>query len=481
MMMEQSASTVRHNRSWHENHAGTAVTWQWQRIQQPMQSNSAHIGDLGRWKGFVCTGTVLALMLGFIVHSPVSGADTAPAVNRLFVPVALRSVRTVPVPVPWQCAEPANETSQGACGPLLTGVWYYDYITPPGTFLARWGSLGVGDGQFWFPCGVAVAPDGTLYVADTDNDRVQRFSATGAFLGKWGSPGAGDGQFWYPCGVAVAPDGTVYVADTGNDRIQAFGIAYPTTWRGEYFANRWLAERPILIRQDAALDFQWGTGSPGSGVPADNFSARWQRYVPFAASRYRFTVFADDGVRLWVDDTLLIEQWQEQVASYAAEISLSAGYHRLLLEYYEAGGSAALQLRWTQLGPWREFLPVIKRASVACREPDNDRREGACGPLLSGQVYRDYISSSSDECDWFYFDMPVAHTIEAWLREIPSGCDYDLYLRGPTGNHLTSSAQPGNKDEHISWGPLPAGRYYLLVVRIEGWHAHVPYALRVEY
>jgi len=127
-------------------------------------------------------------------------------------------------------------------------------------------------GQFNSPRGVAVAPDGTVYVADIGNDRIQRFSATSQFLGTWGSKGSGDGQFYYPRGVAVAGDGTVYVADTWNRRIQAFGTAYPATWRGEYFANRWLAERPVLIRQDSAVDFQWGTGSPGPGIPADNFS-----------------------------------------------------------------------------------------------------------------------------------------------------------------------------------------------------------------
>jgi len=235
-----------------------------------------------------------------------------------------------------------------------------------GQLMGKWGSLASGDGQFSAPSGVIVASDGTVYVADTANHRIQRFTATGQFLGKWGSYGSGDGQFIYPFGVAVAADGTVYAADTNNHRVQAFGTTYPITWRGEYFANRWLTEMPVLIRQDAAVDFNWGSGSPGASVPADDFSARWQRYVPFDAVTYRFTVSADDGVRLWVDDRLLIEQWQDQSATYSADISLTQGYHRMRLEYYEAGGSAAVRLSW---GPATQavtiaVIPASKTATV---------------------------------------------------------------------------------------------------------------------
>jgi len=70
-----------------------------------------------------------------------------------------------------------------------------------------------------------VAPNDTVYVADADNHRIQRFLATGQFLGTWGSQGSGDGQFSYPLGVAVAPDGTIYIADTDNHRIQRFSAA----------------------------------------------------------------------------------------------------------------------------------------------------------------------------------------------------------------------------------------------------------------
>ena len=169
----------------------------------------------------------------------------------------------------------------------------------------------------------------------------------GSFLGKWGSEGSSDGQFSYPQGVTVAPDGMVYVADRDNDRIQAFGIDYPTTWRGEYFANRWLVEAPVLIRNEAEINFYWGTGSPAPSVPSDNFSALWQRYVWFEADTYRFTISTDGGVRLWVGDRLLIEQWQDQSAAYNADISLTQGYHRVRLEYYDSGGSSAVRLSWT--------------------------------------------------------------------------------------------------------------------------------------
>jgi DNA-binding beta-propeller fold protein YncE len=84
------------------------------------------------------------------------------------------------------------------------------------------GTEGTGDGEFDRPTDVAVASDGSVYVADLYNQRIQKFTSEGVFVSEWGTGGSGDGEFMDPEGVAVAPDGSVYVADAGNHRIQKF-------------------------------------------------------------------------------------------------------------------------------------------------------------------------------------------------------------------------------------------------------------------
>ncbi len=94
--------------------------------------------------------------------------------------------------------------------------------------VAVWGARGVNPGFFDGPRSVAVAPDGSIYVTDSRNHRVQKFDAQGQPLLTWGSFGALDqgagapGQFNEPWGIAVGPDGSVYVADLWNHRIQKF-------------------------------------------------------------------------------------------------------------------------------------------------------------------------------------------------------------------------------------------------------------------
>ena len=121
------------------------------------------------------------------------------------------------------------------------------------------GITGSEPGQFQSPRDIALAPDGTLYVADTSNNRIQHLSADGKVLQVWGSfanlanGAAPGGTFYEPWGIAVGDDGSVYVADTWNHRIQKF------TSDGK-FVNMWgyfgQSETPFAIwgPRDIAID-----------------------------------------------------------------------------------------------------------------------------------------------------------------------------------------------------------------------------------
>ena len=97
-----------------------------------------------------------------------------------------------------------------------------------GNYVTRWGYRGTATGKFAFPHGVAFDTSGpgnpTLLVTDSGNGRIQRFnilaSGKGSFVAAYGGKGAGSGQFSIPTGIDVEPDGTIWVADTQNNRIQ---------------------------------------------------------------------------------------------------------------------------------------------------------------------------------------------------------------------------------------------------------------------
>jgi hypothetical protein len=88
---------------------------------------------------------------------------------------------------------------------------------------------------------------------------------------------------------------------------------------------------------DADLNFDWGTGSPSAAVQSDNFSAKWDTTRNFSTSgNYVITATADDGIRVWVDGQLMIDQWSDHAATtYTATVYLTAGNHSIHVEYYE--------------------------------------------------------------------------------------------------------------------------------------------------
>lgn len=91
-----------------------------------------------------------------------------------------------------------------------------------GRFKAEWGREGNGPGEFSNPVDVAVTPDGAVFVSDYDLDRVQKFTADGKYLLQFGRSGAGPGEFDAPAGLAVDGAGAVYVADFYHSRVHRF-------------------------------------------------------------------------------------------------------------------------------------------------------------------------------------------------------------------------------------------------------------------
>jgi PKD repeat protein len=128
-------------------------------------------------------------------------------------------------------------------------------------------------------------------------------------------------------------------------------------WRAEYYSNPELAGEPVLVRDEPRIELNLESGSPGEGVPAENFSARWtiSREVP--AGIYRFSGTFDNGYRLWVDDNLLVDQWAAgPVRTETTEVNLIAGTHSVQVEYFHTSGPivAQFQTEYVQNFPdWR--------------------------------------------------------------------------------------------------------------------------------
>jgi len=113
-----------------------------------------------------------------------------------------------------------------------TGNERIQKFTSDGIFVTKWGGPGSGDGEFSSPSGVAVDSSGNVYVSDTGNNRIQKFTSDGTYVSQWGNSGSGNGEFNGPEGIAVESSGYVYVADKGNYRIQKFTLSgtYVTQW-----------------------------------------------------------------------------------------------------------------------------------------------------------------------------------------------------------------------------------------------------------
>jgi hypothetical protein len=134
--------------------------------------------------------------------------------------------------------------------------------------------------------------------------------------------------------------------------------------RATYFDNADFTGTSVL-RLAPTVNFDWTTGSPVAGIGADTFSARFTGQVLAVESgTYTFRTNSDDGVRLWVNGQLVIDNWTNHAPTYnTGTITLQAGVkYDIRLEYYEAAGGALLQLEWMR--PGQGAFAVIPQANL---------------------------------------------------------------------------------------------------------------------
>ncbi len=135
----------------------------------------------------------------------------------------------------------------------------------------------------------------------------------------------------------------------------------------DYFDNINLSGSPVYSRIDQQVNFYW-TGSPGvTGIGADNFSIRWSGYIiPSEDGLYDFSVASDDGFRLYINDTIFMEDWTDHATQYSnrrAYLSSGIKYH-IVLEYYENGGIAEIRMGYLDLAA------VIQAAALLAADVD---------------------------------------------------------------------------------------------------------------
>ena len=142
--------------------------------------------------------------------------------------------------------------------------------------------------------------------------------------------------------AAAAPVAPVAPAAPASFAYRAQG-----PWNARYFNNRDVQGNAAVSRQDPQIVFRWGRNSPVSGVRADGFSVQWTGTFHFTGQEYRFVALADDGIRVWVDNALIINGWQDQSPTmYFRDYTPRYGNRTIRVEYYDDRSDATAVVNW---------------------------------------------------------------------------------------------------------------------------------------
>src|SRR6266540_4264986 len=260
--------------------------------------------------------------------------------------------------------------------------------------------------------------------------------------------------------LAVSSVRRGYAADTG-------------TWHGEYFT---IADplipgaTPILVREDAKIDFDWGANSPDSSIPTDNFSVRWSRTLTLAAGSYRFTTDTDDGVRLKIDGVTVLDHFVAQApTTWQADVTLAAGEHAIVMEYFEGSGDASARLAYSLLpatlppNTWKGEYYATSNLDVS----------GALPALVRADPTIDFDWGAQGPADNF----PANNFSVRWTRDLvvtagtyrfATFTDDGLRLK-VDGITVIDHFSPQSATSYVHDMPLAAGSHTIVMEYFEGY------------
>lgn len=220
-------------------------------------------------------------------------------------------------------------------------------------------------------------------------------------------------------------------------------------WRAEFYNNETLTGLPVLVRDDEAINFQWEDNSPHPLVAADHFSARWTKEVNFAGGHYAFRIFRDDGLRIFIDDAPVFNNWQYGAGWHYADVAISSGWHTVTVEQYEIDGWAGATVEWYPL--------------AGVEESEGNNTPGYANAITSAA--HGYINPAGD-VDYYWFSGQAGQQMTAAITAVTNGSSLDSYLTLYDSNGATVLAENDNDftaDSLIVYSLPHNGMYYLAV------------------
>ncbi len=280
-----------------------------------------------------------------------------------------------------------------------------------------------------------------------------------------------------PVDVQSGPNGDLYYADFDGGTIQHISYGSSSScpdgsFLAEYHNSIDLSGAPVLSRCESTIADDWGSGSPAPQVSSDNFSVRWTGRFSFAAGSYTFASTADDGIRVYVDGVLRIDDWQDQPATKEqATVQLNGGVHTVEVDYYDHRGQAVAQLSWAQAGNTNTPpTPVIDRPAstltyavgdpIAFSGHATDPEDGTLGASSLSWTLLIHHCTSPTTCH--------VHNVQSWNgvasgtlsapdHDYPSHLELILSATDSAGATATTSVLLDPKTVDLTFRTSPSG------------------------